>query len=205
MATANSSGHRRSSNRRQLLSVDFPCGLDEFNGLSPCGRRRDATRQFRVPRIGRRVLVAGLRGADGGGQVALGEFAVGRRRCRRGCKPARDSTVGLLEPLLAAMTTIVFSDSVAVNVQNRPCPPGANLSWITGLREVFVKDPTGNRVGYFDDVTKAPAAVAGDGEYRAVWFSLNVCPGVPEGFVPNRLYKASGRLKRPIVPDGNCS
>jgi len=49
-----------------------------------------------------------------------------------------------------------------------------NLSWITGLREVFVKDATGNRVGYFSDVTKALAAVAGDGEYRAVWFSINV-------------------------------
>jgi hypothetical protein len=71
-----------------------------------------------------------------------------------------------------------------------------NLSWITGLREVFVKDTTGNRVGYFSDVTKALAAVAGDGEYRAVWFSLNVCPGVPAGFEPNRLYKASGRFKK---------
>jgi hypothetical protein len=71
-----------------------------------------------------------------------------------------------------------------------------NLSWITGLREVFVKDPTGNRVGYFDDVTKALTAVAGDGEYRAVWFSLNVCPGVPAGFEPNRLYKASARFKK---------
>jgi phage/plasmid-associated DNA primase len=71
-----------------------------------------------------------------------------------------------------------------------------NLSWITGLREVFVKDPTGNRVGYFDDVTKAVVAVAGDGEYRAVWFSLNVCPQVPAGFEPNRLYKASGRFKK---------
>jgi hypothetical protein len=71
-----------------------------------------------------------------------------------------------------------------------------NLSWITGLREVFVKDPIGNRVGYFDDVTKALSAVAGDGEYRAVWFSLNVCPGVPAGFEPNRLYKASGRFKK---------
>ena len=71
-----------------------------------------------------------------------------------------------------------------------------NLSWINGLREVFVKDPTGNRVGYFDDVTKALTAVDGDGEYRAVWFSLNICPGVPAGFEPNRLYKASGRFKK---------
>jgi hypothetical protein len=71
-----------------------------------------------------------------------------------------------------------------------------NLSWINGLREVFVKDPTGNRVGYFDDVTKALSAVAGDGEYRAVWFSLNVCPQVPPGFEPNRFYKASGRFKK---------
>ena len=72
----------------------------------------------------------------------------------------------------------------------------ANLSWITGLREVFVKYPTGNRVGYFTDITKALAAVGNDGEYRAVWFSLNICPGVPAGFEPNRLYKASGRFKK---------
>jgi hypothetical protein len=72
----------------------------------------------------------------------------------------------------------------------------ANLSWITGLREVFVKDPNGNRVAYFTDITKALAAVAADGEYRAVWFSLNVCPAVPAGFEPNRLYKASGRFKK---------
>ena len=71
-----------------------------------------------------------------------------------------------------------------------------NLSWINGLREVFVKDPTGNRVGYFDEVTKALSAVAEDGEYRAVWFSLNVCPRVPAGFERNRLYKASGRFKK---------
>src|ERR1039458_2007926 len=71
-----------------------------------------------------------------------------------------------------------------------------NLSWITGLREVFVKDPTGNRVGYFDDVTKALTAVDGDGEYRAVWFSLNICPAVPAGYAPNRLYRATARLKK---------
>ncbi len=71
-----------------------------------------------------------------------------------------------------------------------------NLSWITGLREVFVKDPTGNRVGYFTDITKALAAVGDGGEYQAVWFSLNICPGVPAGFEPNRLYKASGRFKK---------
>src|SRR3974390_2718500 len=72
----------------------------------------------------------------------------------------------------------------------------ANLSWITGLREVFVKDPTGNRVGYFTDITKALAAVGNGGEYQAVWFSLNICPGVPAGFEPNRLYKDSGRFKK---------
>jgi hypothetical protein len=72
----------------------------------------------------------------------------------------------------------------------------ADLSWITGLREIFVKDPTRNRVGYFTDIAKAVAAVADDGEYRAVWFSLNICPGVPAGFEPNRLYKASGRFKK---------
>ena len=71
-----------------------------------------------------------------------------------------------------------------------------NLSWITGLREVFVKDPTGNRVGYFTDINKALATVGDGGEYQAVWFSLNVCPGVPAGFEPNRLYKASGRFKK---------
>jgi hypothetical protein len=71
-----------------------------------------------------------------------------------------------------------------------------NLSWITGLREVFVKDAAGNRVEYFDDLTKALNAVAADGEYRAVWFSLNICPGVPSGFAPNRLYKAAGRFKK---------
>jgi len=76
----------------------------------------------------------------------------------------------------------------------------ANLSWISGLREVFVKDPTGNRVGYFIDITKALAAVGDDGEYRAVWFSLNICPGVPAGFEPNRLYKASGRFKKTDYP-----
>ena len=65
-----------------------------------------------------------------------------------------------------------------------------------GLREVFVKDPNGNRVGYFTDVTKALAAVENDGEYRAVWFSLNICPDIPAGFEPNRLYKASGRFKK---------
>lgn len=72
----------------------------------------------------------------------------------------------------------------------------ANLSWITGLREVFVKGPIGSRVGYFTDITKALAAVAEDGDYQAVYFSLNICPGVPAGFEPNRLYKASGRFKK---------
>jgi hypothetical protein len=71
-----------------------------------------------------------------------------------------------------------------------------DLSWITGLREVFVKDAAGNRVGYFDDLNKALEAVAADGEYRAVWFSLNICPGVPSGFESNRLYKATGRFKK---------
>jgi hypothetical protein len=71
-----------------------------------------------------------------------------------------------------------------------------NLSWITGLREVFVKGPTGNRVGYFTDIAKALSAVENDGEYQAVWFSLNICPGVPAGFEANRLYKASGRFKK---------
>src|SRR5215831_19582840 len=71
-----------------------------------------------------------------------------------------------------------------------------HLSWITGLREVFVKDPAGNRVGYFTDITKALSAVENDGEYLAAWFSLNICPGVPAGFEPNRLYKASGRFKK---------
>jgi hypothetical protein len=71
-----------------------------------------------------------------------------------------------------------------------------NLSWISGLREVFVKDPTGNRVGYFTHLSKALAAVGDGGEYQAVWFSLNICPGVPAGFEPNRLYKASGRFKK---------
>ena len=66
----------------------------------------------------------------------------------------------------------------------------------SGLREVFVKDPNGNRVGYFTDITKALSAVENDGEYRAVWFSLNICPGLPAGFQPNRLYKASGRFKK---------
>jgi hypothetical protein len=75
-----------------------------------------------------------------------------------------------------------------------------NLSWITGLREVFVKDPAGNRVGYFNDIAKALEAVAGDGDYRAVWFSLNTCPRVPDGFEPNRLYKASGRFKKTDYP-----
>ena len=71
-----------------------------------------------------------------------------------------------------------------------------NLSWITGLREVFVKDPTGNRVGYFTDITKALATIEDRSEYQAAWFSLNICPGVPAGFEPNRLYKASGRFKK---------
>jgi hypothetical protein len=75
-----------------------------------------------------------------------------------------------------------------------------NLSWITGLREVFVKDPAGNRVGYFTEITNALEAVAGDGDYRAVWFSLNICPRVPDGFEPNRLYRASGRFKKSDYP-----
>jgi hypothetical protein len=72
----------------------------------------------------------------------------------------------------------------------------ANLNWITGLREIFVKDPTGNRVGYYTDVDKALSAVGDGGEYQAAWFSLNICPGVPAGFEPNRLYRASGRFKK---------
>lgn len=65
-----------------------------------------------------------------------------------------------------------------------------------GLREVFVKDPNGNRVGYFQDLQKAVKELEGDKEYRAVFFSLNVCPRVPDGFVLNRLYRASSRFKK---------
>ena len=65
-----------------------------------------------------------------------------------------------------------------------------------GLREIFVKDPNGNRVGYFDDVQSAIDQLAGDAEYRAVFFSLNVCPRVPDGFVPNRFYRASSRFRK---------
>lgn len=66
------------------------------------------------------ALVAGLGGTDGGGEVALGESAAERRRCRRGCKPARESSVGLLEPLLAAIAAIVLSDSAGCG-HNRRC------------------------------------------------------------------------------------
>jgi hypothetical protein len=66
-----------------------------------------------------------------------------------------------------------------------------------GIHEVFVKDADGrNRVGYFDASERALAAVADDKEYRAVWFSLNECPGVPEGFESNRLYRATARYRR---------
>jgi hypothetical protein len=66
-----------------------------------------------------------------------------------------------------------------------------------GIHEVFVKDADGgNRVGYFDASEKALAAVAQDKEYRAVWFSLNECPGVPEGREPNRLYRATARYRK---------
>src|SRR5437868_1199748 len=65
-----------------------------------------------------------------------------------------------------------------------------------GLREVFVKDPNGNRVGYFDDLQIAINALATDKDYRAVFFSLNVCPRVPDGFTLSRLYRASSRFKK---------
>jgi hypothetical protein len=69
--------------------------------------------------------------------------------------------------------------------------------WQGGLHEVFVKDPAGNRVGYFDDPKKALAALADDNEYRAAWFSLNICPaGVPAGYELNRLYRASSRYRK---------
>lgn len=41
-----------------------------------------------------------------------------------------------------------------------------------GLREVFVKDPNGNRVGYFEDLQTAINLLVGDTEYRAVFFSF---------------------------------
>ena len=63
-----------------------------------------------------------------------------------------------------------------------------------GLREVFVKDPKGNRVGYFDNLQNAVEALANDKEYRAAFFSLNVCPRVPDGFTADRLYRASSRF-----------
>lgn len=66
----------------------------------------------------------------------------------------------------------------------------------SGLREVFVKDSKGNRVGYFDDLQIAVDALAGDTVYRAAFFSLNVCPHVPDGFTLNRLYRASSRFKK---------
>jgi hypothetical protein len=69
-------------------------------------------------------------------------------------------------------------------------------SLFPGLREVFVKDPNGNRVGYFDDLQNAVDALAGDKEYRAVFFSLNVCPRVPDGFAANHFYRASSRFKK---------
>ena len=72
----------------------------------------------------------------------------------------------------------------------------SSLQWSTGLREVFVKDPTGHRVGYFDDLHKALDVLGRDENYRAAWFSLNICPGVPSNFELNRLYRASGRYKK---------
>lgn len=65
-----------------------------------------------------------------------------------------------------------------------------------GLREVFVKDPNGNRVGYFEDLQTAINLLVGDTEYRAVFFSLNVCLRVPDGFTPNRFYRASSRFRK---------
>lgn len=65
-----------------------------------------------------------------------------------------------------------------------------------GLHEVFVKDSNGNRVGYFTDLKSAIDGLAADNEYRAAFFSLNVCPRVPDGFSINRLYRASSRFKK---------
>ena len=65
-----------------------------------------------------------------------------------------------------------------------------------GVHEIFVKDTKSNRIGYFDDPNKALAAVANDTDYRAVWFSLNECPGVPDGYEPNRLYRATARYQK---------
>src|SRR5262249_7538684 len=65
-----------------------------------------------------------------------------------------------------------------------------------GLREVFVKDPRGNRVGYFDDLQKAIEQLEGDQAYRAVFFSLNACPRVPDGFALNHFYRASSRFRK---------
>src|ERR1700687_2942992 len=69
-------------------------------------------------------------------------------------------------------------------------------SWAAGLREVFIKDSTGNRVGYFDDLNKALEILANDEDYRAAWFSLNICREVPPKFQVNRLYRASSRYKK---------
>lgn len=66
----------------------------------------------------------------------------------------------------------------------------------SGLREVFVKDPKGNRVGYFEVLQTAIDLLIGDNEYRAAFFSLNVCPRVPDGFTPNRFYRASSRFRK---------
>jgi hypothetical protein len=65
-----------------------------------------------------------------------------------------------------------------------------------GVHEIFVKDTKSNRIGYFDDPNKALAAVANDTDYRAVWFSLNECPRVPDGYEPNRLYRATARYQK---------
>ncbi|MFZ0146356.1 MAG: hypothetical protein WAL08_18510 [Candidatus Sulfotelmatobacter sp.] len=73
-------------------------------------------------------------------------------------------------------------------------PMTHRLAWIAGLREVFVKSPAGNRIGYFTDLEKALALLAEDGEYKAAWYSLNVCPRIPDGFQPDRLYRASARF-----------
>src|SRR4051794_12689940 len=66
----------------------------------------------------------------------------------------------------------------------------------SGLREVFVKDPNGNRVGYFEDLQTAVNQLVDDNDYRAAFFSLNVCPRVPDGFVADRFYRASSRFRK---------
>ena len=66
----------------------------------------------------------------------------------------------------------------------------------SGLREVFVKDPKGNRIGYFEDLQTAINLLIEDVEYRAVFFSLNTCPRVPDGFIANRFYRASARFRK---------